>query len=108
MRTVVGALSKGTAMVSGATLAKSWSSGGRVVTEAIGLSKTPGKNRSNRDYSTREEDRNREAGDQGLHCGTRTLEKPLGLCSRAARFFPHPGPRTRHDVGEIALGGPSQ
>ena len=41
MRTMAGALVKGSAMVSGATLAKSWSSGGRVVTEAIGLSKTP-------------------------------------------------------------------
>src|ERR1039458_8276053 len=108
MRTVVGAVGRGSAMVSGATLARPGSSGGRVVTEAIGLSKTPSKNRSNRDYSMREEDRNREAGDQGLHCGTRTLEKPLGLCSRAARFFLHPGPRTRDDVDEIAFGGPSQ
>ena len=31
-----------------------------------------------------------------------------GLRSRPARVLPHPGARTRHDVGEIALGGPSQ
>ena len=55
MRTVVGALGRESAMVSGPTLAKPGSSGGRAVTEAIGLSKTPRtKDRSNRNYSMRE------------------------------------------------------
>src|ERR1035437_5335472 len=43
MRTVVVALGRGSATVSGGTLARSGSSGRRVVTEAIGLSKTPRK-----------------------------------------------------------------
>ena len=66
MRTVAGALGGGTATVSGTTVAGSGPSGRRVVTEAMGLGKTPRK-RIDRTVIIVPEKRagTEKAGDQG-------------------------------------------